>query len=136
MLLDENEQQISTTKFGQVITLRYFVKAYENIHHLSFAFHIRDKNGVELIYDDTILQNCPIISVCSEEIFILDWKFCINLQKGNYNIAAMMSIPVNLDVSEVDICDFIPIAAQFNVETSKYIYAATCANSELTINRK
>ena len=39
---------------------------------MSFAFHIRDKNGVELIYDDTILQNCPIISVCSEEILILE----------------------------------------------------------------
>ena len=135
VLLNENEEQIISTKFGQVITLRYFIKAYEDIHHLSFAFHIRDKNGVELIYDDTILQNCPIISICSEEILILDWKFRINLQRGSYNIAAMMSIPVNLDVSEVDVCDFIPIAAQFNVETNKHIYAATYANSELTINK-
>ena len=105
-------------------------------HFLTVNDNSVSKETFELIYDDTILQNCPIISLYSEEILILDWKFSINLQKGNYNIAAMMSIPVNLDVSEVDICDFIPIAAQFNVETNKHIYAATYANSELTINKK
>lgn len=134
ILLNEREEQISLAKFGQTVTLRYFIKAFEDIHNLIFAFHIRDRNGVELIYDDTILQNCPILSVNSGETLIFDWKFNINLQASSYNIAAMMSIPINLEVGEVDICDFIPIAVQFQVETpNKYIYAATCANSQVTM---
>lgn len=134
ILLNESEEQIFLAKFGQTVTLRYFIKALEDIHNLIFAFHIRDRNGVELIYDDSILQNIPTLFINSGETLVFDWKFNINLQASAYNIAAMMSIPINIEVGEVDICDFIPIAVQFEVETpNKYIYAATCANSEVTL---
>jgi lipopolysaccharide transport system ATP-binding protein len=134
LLLDENKQQIRLAKFGQTVIIRYFVEVYENIHNLVFAFHIRDRNGVELIYDDTLLCNYPVLSAEIGESLIVDWKFTINLQASAYNIAAMMSIPINLEVGNVDICDFIPIASQFEVESpNKYIYAAICANSELSI---
>jgi lipopolysaccharide transport system ATP-binding protein len=134
ILLDENEQQIRLVKFGQTVIIRYFVEACEEIHNLVFAFHIRDRNGVELIYDDTLLRNHPSISVKVGQTLIVDWEFTVNLQASAYNIAAMMSIPINLEVGDVDICDFIPIAVQFEVETpNKFIYAATCANSKLSI---
>jgi lipopolysaccharide transport system ATP-binding protein len=134
LLLDENKQQIRLAKFGQTVIIRYFVEVYENIHNLVFAFHIRDRNGVELIYDDTLLCSYPVLSAEIGESLIVDWKFTINLQASAYNIAAMMSIPINLEVGDVDICDFIPIASQFEVESpNKYIYAAICANSELSI---
>lgn len=134
ILLDENEQQIRSAKFGQTVIVRYFVEVCEDIHNLAFAFHIRDRNGVELIYDDTLLRNHPSISVEVGQTLIVDWKFIVNLQASAYNIAAMMSIPINLEVGDVDICDFIPIAVQFEVESpNRIIYAATCANSQLSI---
>ena len=58
------------------------------------------------------------------------------LQAGQYNIASVCSIPINLSVGEVDMCDFIPISAQFTVESpTANIYAALFANSTLKIKK-
>jgi hypothetical protein len=44
------------------------------------------------------------------------------------------SIPINLSVAEVDMCDFIPIALQFTVESKEErVYSAVFANSVLNI---
>ena len=136
VLLDKNHKLINLAQFGKTAIIRYYVTVLEDIHNLTFAFHIRDRNGVELIYDDTVLNSKQVISVQAGESLIVDWEFTINLQASGYNIAAMMSIPLNHEVGDVDICDFVPIATQFEVSTpGKMIYAATHANSIFSISR-
>ena len=136
VLLDKNHKIINLAQFGRTVILRYYVEVFEDIHNLTFAFHIRDRNGVELIYDDTVLNSKQVISVQAGESLIVDWEFTINLQASGYNIAAMMSIPLNHEVGDVDICDFVPIATQFEVSTpGKMIYAAMHANSIFSISK-
>jgi lipopolysaccharide transport system ATP-binding protein len=136
LLLDKNLKPIHIAQFGKTAIIRYYVEIFEDIHNLTFAFHIRDRNGVELIYDDTVLNSKQVVSAQAGESLIVDWEFTINLQASGYNIAAMMSIPLNHEVGEIDICDFVPIAAQFEVSSpGKMIYAAMYANSTLTISR-
>ncbi|MFN7095202.1 MAG: Wzt carbohydrate-binding domain-containing protein, partial [Burkholderiales bacterium] len=134
VLLDEHERQISYANFGQIIILRCLVKSHEDIHNLSFGFHIRDRNGVDLLYDDSVLQQHPIVAVKPDEELIIDWKFKVLLQAGSYIIATVTSIPINLELSEVDMCDFVPIALQFDVHSRQdKVHAAVFANSSLII---
>ena len=134
VILDEEEKVIQQVQFGQAITVRCFVDIHEDIHNLSFGFHIRNRNGVEILYDDTVLQRQEVLWVKQNERYIVDWSFKLMLQEGNYNIAVVTSVPINLDIAEVDMCDFIPIAAQIMVESKvDKIYAAVFANSTLSI---
>lgn len=136
VLLDKNFKPMPLAEFGKPAMIRYYIDVFEDIHNLTFAFHIRDRNGVELIYDDTILNGNQTISAQAGDKLIIDWEFTINLQASAYNIAAMMSIPLNYDIGGVDICDFVPIACSFEVSSpGKMIYAAMYANSTLTISR-
>ncbi|MCC2644571.1 MAG: wzt, partial [Burkholderiales bacterium] len=113
VLLNEVGKQIHDIEFGQTVILRCFAKIHEDIHNLAFGFHVRDRNGVEVLYDDTILQHHDIISVKMAEEYVIDWTFRVLLQPNQYVFALVTSIPINLDIAEVDMCDFVPIALQF-----------------------
>ena len=135
-LLDKNLTPTYLIEFGKATIIRYHVNILEDVQNITFAFHIRDKNGVELIYDDTILHGNQNLSFRAGDKLIIDWEFTVNLQASAYNIAAMISIPLNYDIGEVYVCDFVPIACSFEVSSpGKIIYAATCANSTLKISR-
>lgn len=136
ILLDEDEKQIEQVAFGDFVILRCIIKIHEDIHNLVLGFHVRNANGVEILYDDTVLQNSGGLSVVTGEEYVVDWKFKIALQNNNYNVAVVMSIPINLDIADVDMCDFIPIATQFSVSSQDTrIYAATYANSKCVIKK-
>lgn len=136
VILDEEENVIQQVQFGQNITIRCFADIHEDIHNLLFGFHVRNRNGVEILYDDTVLQSHDVLWVKQDEKYIIDWKLKVILQAGNYNLSSVCSIPLNLSLGEVDMCDFIPIALQFNVESPvEKIYAAVFANSALTIEK-
>lgn len=134
VLLNKVGALLHQVEFGETITLRCFVKCNESIHNLAFGFHVRSKNGVEILYDDTVLQKQAVIFTEKNEEYIVDWKFKVNLQAAHYNIAVVCSIPINLEVAEVDMCDFIPIAKQFEViDKQNKIYAAVHANANFVI---
>lgn len=137
VILDEEEKIIQQVQFGQTITIRCFVDIHEDIHNLSFGFHVKNRNGVDILYDDTVLQRQEVLWVKQNEQYIVDWQFKVLLQSNQYTIAVVISIPINLDIAEVDMCDFIPIAAQFVVESrNEHVYSAMFANSKLLIEKQ
>ncbi len=136
VLLDDNNKVIKSVYLGQSVTLRCYVSVHENIHNLAFGYHIRSINGVDLLYNDSILQKYNLHNVSSGMEFVIDWHFKINLQNGMYNIATVLSIPINLEVAEVDMCDFIPIAFQFEVHDLAKVYSYILADSSLKVTIK
>lgn len=137
VLLDEKNNQIESVEFGQKVHFKIYVRANKNIENITSGFHIRNQNAVEIAYDDTVLQNQPVIYLDSNEIVVFDWEYTVNLQASIYNLAVMFSIPIDISVGEVEVCDFIPIALQFAVASpNQYLYAATWANSKLVVLRK
>jgi lipopolysaccharide transport system ATP-binding protein len=135
VLLDEDEKPIESVEFGKTVTLRCFIEANEDVHALSCGFHVRNRTGVDILYDSFTLQKREYLRARVGSTYILDWKFKILLQASQYTITAVMSIPINVALGEVDMCDFIPIAAQFSVETpTANVYAAMYANSTLQVN--
>lgn len=136
VLLDEDENLIEQVEFGQTVILRCFVTIHEEIHHLAFGFHIRDRNGVEILYDDTFLQGQELVWLKPGDEYMIDWQIKILLQANHYNIAVGCSIPINMEIAEVDMCDFVPIAKQFQViKMGASVYAAVFANSQFKIKR-
>jgi len=136
MILDENGQNIESISFGQKVTLRQIVKVNSPLDKLSFGYHIRDKNGQDIVYSDTgIESNNHIESPSIGSIHIIDWTFKMNLREGNYVIASMASVPINLHVSDVDVVDFVPISARFTVSKDGHlpIYAAVYWENELNV---
>jgi lipopolysaccharide transport system ATP-binding protein len=98
---------------------------------------VKNRNGVDILYDDTVLQRQEVLWVKQNEQYIVDWQFKVLLQSNQYTIAVVISIPINLDIAEVDMCDFIPIAAQFVVESrNEHVYSAMFANSKLLIEKQ
>ncbi len=136
VLLDENNTPIQDVMFRQTITLRCFLQTHEDIDKLLFGFHIRNLQGVDIMYDDSILQHKGSIKALANNKYIIDWKFNVYLQTNNYVVSLVASIPIDIVSADVDMCDFVPIALQFRVATAiDKVYAAVFANSELIINK-
>ena len=114
-LLDENENQINHVDYEHLVTLRMAIEVCEDMHMLVFGYHIKDINGVYIVYSDSIIENKTLNYPKKGDRYILDWKFRVSLKDGTYNIVCVLSIPVNIVMGQVDFCDFIPLAVQFQV---------------------
>jgi lipopolysaccharide transport system ATP-binding protein len=126
-LLDHYGKEIAQVEYDQEVTLRMAIQVTADIPDmLEFGYHIRDANGVDLVYSDSIIEQTGIAAPQQGNRYLADWTFKAALQAGNYTIAVGMSIPINLHSSLVDSCDFIPLAVQFNIEPRResYLYGA------------
>ncbi len=114
-LLDLNGEPISEIIFGQEVFLRMVIKLNENISFLGMGYHIRNSTGVDLIYTDSRFDGMKaIIDGKRGEIFIVDWKFKVELRQELYDIACVISTPNDETFSDVNVCDFVPCALQFS----------------------
>ncbi len=135
-LLDSNGNEILTVDYEQTVILRMTIKAESDIDTLAYGYHIRDKNGVDIIYSDSVLENSTLTSLQSGDRYIIDWQFAISLTQGQYNISCVLSIPLNWHIGSVNFCDFIPIAAQFSVSTQdKKLYGSVHWNNDVKIRK-
>lgn len=118
-LLDENETEIQSIEYGQRVILRMALSIEEDINNVAFGYHIRDRDGVDVIYSDSVIENFDLFTFKKDEKYIIDWQFRICLQHGLYNIAVVLSIVIDLEISKVDFCDFVPICIQFEMNHKK-----------------
>jgi len=136
-LLNEKNEISSEVPFGENLTLRLLLRVNEDIPILCYGYHIRDHNGYDIIYSDSVIENSNLIGVTAGSVFIIDWKFKAHLSDGRYNISIVCSIPIDLSQSQVLFCDFIPIASQFNVSIRQptRIYARAYWSNQVSIKR-
>lgn len=137
-LLDTQHRAAEVLEFGQTVVLRMVFKALDNLPSVGLAYHIRDRNGVDVIYSDTGIERCPITLVNAGEVVVIDWEFTAYLREGDYAIAAMLSIPHDLSIGDVDVCDFAPLAFNFQVikGQSLPIYGAAYWANKVSLHRQ
>nr|WP_319493607.1 ABC transporter ATP-binding protein [uncultured Desulfobacter sp.] len=116
MLLDEKENEITRVAYDQEVILRMAIKVDEVIPELCVGYHIRDKNGFDILYSDNMIEGEKISGLKPGERYVLDWRFKMSLKEDQYNISCVLSLPIDISVAKVDFCDFIPFAKQFLVE--------------------
>ena len=126
-LLDLNGEPIFEVTFAQEVILRMVIKFNADVSILGMSYHIRNKNGVDLVYTDSRFSDTKaIFDAKSGEVYIVDWKFKIEMKQDElYNFACTISIPVEETLDSSDICDFVPLAVQFKVVSpNKYLSLA------------
>lgn len=114
-LLDESGSEIDQVDFDKPVILRMIVQANSALQLLGLAYHIRDRNGFDLVYSDTGIEGQHISDTQVGNLYVVDWQFKVALREGDYTISAMLSIPLDLKAGQVEICDFVPIAVQIKV---------------------
>ena len=117
MLLNEQGQPISSAVYGQKVTLRMAVEVAVPVEIFGTGYHIRNADGIDLVYSDSALEGGAgaIKQANPGERYIIDWQFRLWLREGNYNIATVMSIPLDIELRELECCDSIPCAVQFTI---------------------
>lgn len=126
-LLNEHGQIIDAVDFGQKVVLRQIIQIHKSVPTLGLAYHIRDKNGQDIIYSDTgIEDNKHLTDPQAGSVHIVEWAFTAYLREGAYVISSMLSEPINLDIGEVAVADFVPISTKFVLSSAGHpqIYAA------------
>lgn len=106
---------------GQEVRLRVLVTVNAPIPLLAFGYHIRDRNGVDVAYSDSLIENQPIRNPAPGSTFLIEWTFALPLRNGPYNVVAVVSSPdeaapgPDYGSEEFVLCDFVAVAAQFHV---------------------
>ncbi|PKQ74561.1 ABC transporter ATP-binding protein [Aeromonas sobria] len=137
-MLNSSHQRVEMFDYGDTVTLRQIIRIKKDIPKLSLAYHIRDKNGLDIIYSDTYIEdNHELTDLTPGDTYVAEWKFKLNLKDGNYVISSMASIPGNVSIGDVQVLDFIPISYTFTVSKGKSlpIYAMVYWSNELSIRK-
>ena len=115
-LLNLDGELISEVIFGQEVVLRMIIRFQKDVSCLGMGYHIRNATGIDLIYTDSRFNDTKaIFDAKSGEIYVIDWKFKVELRQELYDIACVISTPLDETLSSAEMCDFIPCALQFNV---------------------
>lgn len=136
-LLNGKGELIQNLDYEQNVTLSLAIKINEDINRLLYGYHIRNQNGVDIVYTDSTIENADLKGVKRGEVYIIGISFKASLRQGKYNIAVVLSIPYDLSIGKVDFCDFVPLAYQFTMskkETS-VLYGAVHWNNDIAINK-
>lgn len=115
-LLDTDGKLINEVIFGQKVILRMVVRFKEDVAFLGMGYHIRNATGIDLVYTDSRFNDTKaIVDAKAGEVYIIDWQFKVELRQELYDIACVISSPVDETLSAVELCDFVPCAVQFQV---------------------
>ena len=125
-LLILNGAPIFEVAFGQEVILRMVIKFNEAVPALGIGYHIRNLAGIDLVYNDSRFSDVKAIFDAKRgEIYIVDWRFKVELRQEIYNFACVISIPVEESLELPEICDFVPCAVQFKVINLSKFFALT-----------
>ena len=115
-LLNLDGEIISEVIFGQTVILRMVVRFQKDVECLGMGYHIRNATGIDLIYTDSRFNDTKaIFDARAGEVYVIDWKFRVELRQEMYDIACVISTPLDETLSSAEMCDFIPCALQFSV---------------------
>lgn len=115
-LLDTSGELVSEVVFGQEVVLRMVVRFQTDVACLGMGYHIRNATGIDLIYTDSRFNDTKaIFDAKAGEVYVIDWRFKVELRQEMYDIACVISTPLDETLNSAEMCDFIPCALQFNV---------------------
>ena len=114
-LFNMENEVVHNVKYGQKVKLQMELISHITTDSIGIGYHLQDKDGIEVIYSDSQLDDCWLRNVKKNDRYVINWNFIISLREGKYNFAIVSGIPVNIKDRKVQCCDFIPCALQFEV---------------------
>lgn len=113
-LLDEDENEIVSFAFDQVMKLRMTLRVNED-YDFSVGYHIRDDKNTELIGSNLCRELDELISGKKGEVYEVEFRTRLPLIEGNYNITLVASKPIISNRTALFL-SLIENAAVFSVE--------------------
>ena len=69
-----------------------------------------------MVYTDSRFNDTKaIFDAKAGEVYVIDWRFKVELRQELYDIACVISSPIDETLAAVELCDFVPCAVQFQV---------------------
>lgn len=113
LLLNNAGQEVHIAEYNQMVTLRMAFEVLEDMHELSYGYHIRNKFGADIVYSSAGIENSRLPFPKKGERYIIDWRFELALMENEYTISCILSSPLSDEIGSVVYCDFVPISVQF-----------------------
>ncbi len=106
--------------YGEAVTLRVIFRLEHPIEGAMFHYSIRTPSGIDVIWGDTRETTMDSTSLVPGAMYLLDWKFHMNLQHGEYLIRCGITIPAaSTDPRDWRFVDTVPNAFAFSVAPRK-----------------
>ncbi len=139
-VLDNEWRPSEAFSHGDVMILRMIIKANTEINYLAFGYHIRDRNGIDVVYADNLLEKKELRNLVPDDIYEIQWSFSLPLTNGHYNVAVVVSSPVTtvsdvVNCSDLAICDFVSVAGQFRVHGDTQIHGYVKLENKINLQR-
>ncbi|MBN1275975.1 MAG: ABC transporter ATP-binding protein [Deltaproteobacteria bacterium] len=90
-LLNDSEQPITRCSFDDWITVRGHMEFFTDCEMVNVGFHIRDRNGIEIIGTNLFVERFYIPPKKAGDHLIVDFRFRNILRDGNYSVTMAVS---------------------------------------------
>ena len=107
---------INSVSYGQDVNLKFEVTFNEDIECVGYGFHIRNSEGIEVLYFATGADVDFIHNVKAKSRIVVNNSFSLALIQGNYTIAVVLVKPIDASNGVAEYIDFIPLAYNFEMQ--------------------
>lgn len=137
LLRDDSGGRLREVDFGERVTLRMVIRVLQDTPVLAFGYHIRDRNGMDLAYSDSGIENAHIYQARAGDVYVADWALRMQFREGDYSITAVCAVPIDLVAGVVETCDHVPIALQFRMNRGHFpLYGSMRLDAVLSVQRR
>lgn len=135
---NEKNEKRNIFSFDEVACFEVEFVCHKQIEGLSYGYHIRDRNGIDVLYSDSEITGVPLpSSMNAGEKYNMSFKVNLPLSSGAYTLSIVLSKIIDVNLGKVEFCDFVPLAGQFEVSPREGspIYGKVCLPTEVSVNR-
>jgi lipopolysaccharide transport system ATP-binding protein len=125
--------------YNSAARLQLQVRVNDPVPLLVFGYHVRDRNGVDVLYSDSLIEGKSIENPAPGAIYIIEWRLRLPLRNGQYNVACVISSPreevtgTTYTCEDLVISDFVAVAAQFSVCGNTILHGFVHLDNEVSV---
>lgn len=138
-VFDASGRPCESFRYGQTLSLRMVARVYHPVPMLAFGYHVRDRNGLDVLYSDSLIEGGSITAPEVGATYVIDWSFRLSLRNGQYNIACVVSSPddsahgPNFTCHDLVLGDFVAVAAQLTVFGDTILHGFVHLDNQLKV---
>lgn len=135
---NENNEKCNVFAFDEVARFDIEFICKKNIEGLSYGYHIRDRNGIDVLYSDSEIIGVALPTAMKfGEKYTISLKVNLPIASGSYTLSIVLSKILDVNLGQVEFCDFVPLAGQFEVHPREGspIYGKVCLPTNVKISR-
>jgi len=116
-VVDSQGRGISACGFGDKIAVQVHVKFFRDVEDINIGFLVKDKNGIELIGTNLLIEKIPIRKKKAGDAVVTEFRFENILKDGTYSLTVAVGKSDERGRYNVKTYDLVDNAAVFKVET-------------------